>query len=180
MTHADVKELVAYAANYHVDILPEQEAFGHLHHVLKYEIYSPLEKRRTDTCSRRDNRASLPLNQADVQCISIRSSPVASSTRRGRKPSSSVAGRPRTGSSPSASASVYLDFLKQIVDALRPEREEISVLGESRSKLSELVNYHPERSELQCLDLTARHFLRPIHQAVSRRGNGNLGRARSE
>jgi N-acetyl-beta-hexosaminidase len=42
MTHADVKELVAYAANYHVEIVPEQEAFGHLHHALKYEIYSPL------------------------------------------------------------------------------------------------------------------------------------------
>src|SRR5947209_8089536 len=42
MTHADVKELVSYAANYHVDIIPEQEAFGHLHHALKYEIYSPL------------------------------------------------------------------------------------------------------------------------------------------
>jgi hypothetical protein len=42
MTHADVKDLVAYAANYHVDIMPEQEAFGHLHHALKYEIYSPL------------------------------------------------------------------------------------------------------------------------------------------
>jgi len=28
MTRADVKELVGYAANYHVDIIPEQEAFG--------------------------------------------------------------------------------------------------------------------------------------------------------
>src|SRR3981081_1358799 len=42
LSHADVKELVAYAAPYHVDIIPEQEAFGHLHHALKYEIYSPL------------------------------------------------------------------------------------------------------------------------------------------
>jgi hexosaminidase len=39
MTPAEVKELVAYARQYHVTILPQQEAFGHLHHVLKYELY---------------------------------------------------------------------------------------------------------------------------------------------
>src|SRR5258706_5694117 len=39
---AQVKELVEYAQRYHVTILPEQQAFGHLHHVLKYEIYNDL------------------------------------------------------------------------------------------------------------------------------------------
>ena len=39
MSPADVAELVRYAAQYHVTILPEQEAFGHLHHVLKYDLY---------------------------------------------------------------------------------------------------------------------------------------------
>jgi N-acetyl-beta-hexosaminidase len=39
LTPADVAELVAYARQYHVMILPEQEAFGHLHHVLKYDLY---------------------------------------------------------------------------------------------------------------------------------------------
>lgn len=39
MTRDQVKELVAYAKPFHVEIIPEQEAFGHLHHALKYEIY---------------------------------------------------------------------------------------------------------------------------------------------
>jgi hexosaminidase len=39
LTPAEVKELVAYALQYHVTILPQQEAIGHLHHVLKYELY---------------------------------------------------------------------------------------------------------------------------------------------
>ena len=39
LTPAEVKDLVAYARQYHVTIVPEQEAFGHLHHVLKYDIY---------------------------------------------------------------------------------------------------------------------------------------------
>jgi len=39
LTPDEAKELVAYARQYHVTILPEQEAFGHLHHVLKYDLY---------------------------------------------------------------------------------------------------------------------------------------------
>jgi hypothetical protein len=40
MTPSDVAELVRYAALLHITIVPEQEAFGHLHHVLKYDLYS--------------------------------------------------------------------------------------------------------------------------------------------
>ena len=39
---AEVKELVQYAKRYFVTILPEQQAFGHLHHILKNEFYSDL------------------------------------------------------------------------------------------------------------------------------------------
>jgi hexosaminidase len=39
---ADTRALVAFAAPYHVTIIPEQEAFGHLHHNLTWEEYSDL------------------------------------------------------------------------------------------------------------------------------------------
>jgi hypothetical protein len=42
MTPEQVRELVAYARQYHVEVIPEQEAFGHLHHVLKWDRYAPL------------------------------------------------------------------------------------------------------------------------------------------
>jgi hypothetical protein len=44
MSQDDVRELVAYAARYHVMVIPQQQAFGHLHHVLKYELYAPLSE----------------------------------------------------------------------------------------------------------------------------------------
>jgi hypothetical protein len=42
LSPAEIAELVRYAAQYHVEIIPEQEAFGHLHHVLKYDLYEDL------------------------------------------------------------------------------------------------------------------------------------------
>ncbi len=42
LTPAQAAELVDYARQYHITVLPEQEAFGHLHHVLKYELYQDL------------------------------------------------------------------------------------------------------------------------------------------
>ncbi len=42
LTPAEIKELVEYASKYYITLLPEQQAFGHLHQLLKYEIYSDL------------------------------------------------------------------------------------------------------------------------------------------
>jgi hexosaminidase len=40
ITPAELKELVAYGQKYHVTLLPEQQTFGHLHNILKYDVYS--------------------------------------------------------------------------------------------------------------------------------------------
>ena len=42
MTPDEAREMVEYAAKYHITIIPEQESFGHLHNVLKFEQFSPL------------------------------------------------------------------------------------------------------------------------------------------
>ena len=39
---ADARELVAYAASFHITVIPEQEAVGHLRHLLLWEQYQPL------------------------------------------------------------------------------------------------------------------------------------------
>jgi len=42
LSAADAKALVEYARPYHITIIPEQEAFGHLHKVLFWQQYAPL------------------------------------------------------------------------------------------------------------------------------------------
>ena len=42
MTPAEARELVEYATQYHITVIPEQESFGHLHNVLKFEQYAGL------------------------------------------------------------------------------------------------------------------------------------------
>jgi hypothetical protein len=42
LTPAEIKELVSYAHNYHVELVPEQQTFGHLHKALRLEKYADL------------------------------------------------------------------------------------------------------------------------------------------
>jgi hypothetical protein len=61
MSHADVRALVAYADQYHITLVPEQEAFGHLHHILKNEIYSGLGETPRGHVLAPGDAGSLPL-----------------------------------------------------------------------------------------------------------------------
>jgi hexosaminidase len=45
LTPQEINALVGYAKQLYVTILPEQQTFGHLHHMLKYEIYSEVAER---------------------------------------------------------------------------------------------------------------------------------------
>lgn len=61
MTRHDVEALVQYARQYHVTIVPEQEAFGHLHHTLIYDAYAPLAETPHGSVLAPGQPGSLPL-----------------------------------------------------------------------------------------------------------------------
>lgn len=42
LTPAEIRELVQYAKSYHIELVPEQQTFGHLHKALKLEKYNSL------------------------------------------------------------------------------------------------------------------------------------------
>jgi hexosaminidase len=45
LTPKEINSLVEYAKSLYVTILPEQQTFGHLHHMLKYDIYADVAER---------------------------------------------------------------------------------------------------------------------------------------
>jgi hypothetical protein len=138
MTHPDVKELVAYAANYHVDIIPEQEAFGHLHHVLKYEIYSPLGETPHGHVLAPGQPGSLPLiRQMFAEIFSLFPSRF---VHLGADETFEL-GRGQTAEQVKTVGigTVYLDFLRQIADALRPSGKKFLFWGDVALSSPELV-----------------------------------------
>jgi hypothetical protein len=143
MTHADVKELVAYAANYHVDIMPEQEAFGHLHHALKYEIYSPLGETAHGHVLAPGQPGSLPLIKqmfAEINALFPSRFVHLGADETFELGRGQTADRVKTV----GIGVVYLDFLKQIADALRPSGKKFLFWGDVALSSPELVNTIPK------------------------------------
>lgn len=143
MTHGDVKELVAYASQYHVDIIPEQEAFGHLHHLLKYEIYSPLGETPHGHVLAPGQPGSLPLiRQMFAEINSLFPSRF---VHLGADETFEL-GRGQTADRVKSVGigTVYLDFLRQIVDALRPSGKKFLFWGDVALSSPELVSTIPK------------------------------------
>jgi len=76
LSRADFKELVAYAAPYHVEIIPATEGCGHLHKVLRFEQYSGMaELPRGNDLAVDDSAADKFLEQFYRQVDSVFTSP---------------------------------------------------------------------------------------------------------
>lgn len=143
LTHADVKELVAYAANYHVDIIPEQEAFGHLHHALKYEIYSPLGETPHGHVLAPGQAGSLPfIRQLFAEITALFPSRF---VHLGADETFEL-GRGQTAERVKTEGigAVYLDFLTQIANALRPSGKKFLFWGDVALSSPELVHTLPK------------------------------------
>ncbi len=61
LNQGDMKALVAYASQYHVMVVPEQESFGHLHQVLIYQKNAPVAETPLGTTLAPGQPASLDL-----------------------------------------------------------------------------------------------------------------------
>ena len=129
MSPADVAELVRYAAQYHVSILPEQEAFGHLHHVLKYDLYEGVAETPHGQVLAPGQPGSLPLIQDwFTQIAKEFPSPF---LHIGADETDDLGrGRTKDAVKQQGYGPVYVQFLTQIHDALAPLHKRILFWGD--------------------------------------------------
>jgi hypothetical protein len=143
MTHEQVKELVAYAKQYHIDVIPEQEAFGHLHHILTYDAYSTIGETVHGHVLAPGQPGSLALiTQMFGEIDSLFPGPFihlgADETfELGRGQTAHMVDSLGLGA-------VYLDFLKEIEQALRPSGKRFLFWGDIAMKNPELVKTLPK------------------------------------
>jgi hypothetical protein len=143
MTRADAKELVRYASQYHVTIIPEQEAFGHLHRVLMYDIYSQLAETPHGSVLAPGKSGSQELiQQWFTELSSIFPGPFlhigADETfELGR-------GQTKARVTKEGLSAVYVNFLTQIHDRLNPLHKKLLFWGDIAMQSPKLVKTLPK------------------------------------
>lgn len=143
MSAEDVKTLVAYAKHYHIDVIPEQEAFGHLHHVLKYDIYSPLGETDHGHVLAPGDPASLPLIKSWFS--EIDSLFPSKFVHLGADETFELGlGRTKDRVTQDGIGTVYLNFLKQIEETLRPSGKRFLFWGDIAQGEPMLVKSLPQ------------------------------------
>jgi hypothetical protein len=142
MTAEQVRELVSYAANYHIDVIPEQEAFGHLHHVLKYDLYS-------DIAESPHGHVLAPAQPGSMALIKsmfwqIDSLFPSNFMHIGADETQELGrGQTRQAVQDSGLGPVYLDFLKAIDSTLKPLHKRLLFWGDIASGSPDLVGTLP-------------------------------------
>ncbi len=143
MTPDEAREMVAYAAKYHITVIPEQESFGHLHHVLKFEEYSPLGETPHGSVLAPGDGATLPLISSWFgELAKVFPGPYA---HIGADETFELGlGRTREEVKEKGLSPVYLDFLTKIHAALAPYHKQLLFWGDIAVKSPELVGTLPK------------------------------------
>ena len=143
MTPDEAREMVAYAAQYHITIIPEQEAFGHLHHVLKFEEYSSLGETPHGAVLAPGDPGTLPLISSWFgELAKVFPGPYA---HIGADETEELGlGKTREEVKQKGLGAVYLNFLSQIHATLAPYHKQLLFWGDIAENSPELVGTLPK------------------------------------
>jgi hexosaminidase len=143
MTRSDVEELVRYAQQYHVTIVPEQEAFGHLHHTLTFDKYSKLAETPHGS-------VLAPVQPGSIQLIQQWFTEIASMfpgpfMHIGADETFDLGkGQTKSEVEKEGLGKVYMDFLIQIHQALEPLHKQLLFWGDIAMNDPALVKTLPK------------------------------------
>jgi hexosaminidase len=143
MTPEEARELVDYAAKYHITVIPEQESFGHLHHVLKFEQYSPLGETAHGAVLAPGDAGSLPqIGTWFGELAKVFPAPYA---HIGADETFELGlGRTRDQVTQRGLGAVYLEFLSKIHEQLAPYHKRLLFWGDVAVNSPELVGTLPK------------------------------------
>ena len=129
ITPAEAQQLVAYAHQYHVTVIPEQEAFGHLRHMLTWEQYA-------NAAETPHGGVLAPGQPQSIQLIDGMFKDLAAMYPGpflhvgGDETFELGMGRTRPDVDARGLAAVYLDFMQKIVTDLQPLHRKILFWGD--------------------------------------------------
>ena len=169
MTPDEARELVAYAAQYHITVIPEQESFGHLHHVLKFEQFSGLGETAHGSVLAPGDPATLPLIASWFsELAAVFPGPYA---HVGADETFELGlGKTHEQVEKQGLGAVYIDFLKQIHTTLEPTHKQLIFWGDIAVKSPELVSTLPKDMIAVPWEYEPRQSYKPLIEPFTKAG----------
>ena len=148
LTGQEILQLDARCRELGIDLVPNQNSFGHLRYWLEYPPLKSWPKRRSPTKATKAPTCATPLPSRQIIRARSRSwasftmsccpiSPASISTSAAMKPGTWAAARARNAAKRKATGRVYLDFLKKI-------HREVSARNRQMMFWGDIVLHHPE------------------------------------
>lgn len=143
ITADEARELVAYAAKYHVMVVPDQEAFGHLRHMLVYEEYQPMAETPHGAVLAPGQPGSLQvIRQMFTELAALYPSPF---LHIGADETFDLGvGQTKAAVDQQGLGPVYLDFMQQIDNTLKPLNRKLLFWGDIAERSPDLLKGMPE------------------------------------
>ncbi len=143
LSPSQARELVAYAKPYHITIIPEQEAFGHLDKMLQYEQYSVLAETPHGAVLAPGQPGSIPLIQ-DMFSQLAAEYPGPFLHLGADETGELGAGQTKAEVQATSLNAAYLKFMNRIVDALKPLNRKLLFWGDIAYHSPDLVKAMPQ------------------------------------
>jgi hypothetical protein len=138
----DARDLVAYAETYHITVIPEQEAIGHLRKMLVWETYADVAETPHGAVVSPGQPGALPLiDQMFKELAALYPGPFLHIG--GDETIDLGIGRTRAQVDAEGLPAVYIDYLQRIVTSLEPLHKKILFWGDVAQSDPELLKALP-------------------------------------
>ena len=147
----DARELSAFAVKYHITVIPEQEAFGHLRHILNWEQYAQVAETPHGAVLAPGQPHSLEMIKSWFTELAA-DYPNSPFLHLGADETFDLGvGQTKADVDARGRAAVYLDFMQQIVTTLQPLHKRLLFWGDIAQDAPALLKAMPQSFKNQTI-----------------------------